>query len=304
MKKFIKLPNSIESVEEKLAMTALLMSAKNDDETITSVAHLEVLLTKISKPNRKTLSTLFTGLKILDNKEIIKIKDMPNKTNDFFEVIINAQEETFTILYYEEIQLIMSGNYKGAVNRDLLSYYSTLASFYNNKTKVAYPSIEQLSEKAKIHTNTIDRYNKVLKELDIIHIENNGLIKNADGIQSLRNTYSRKEDAELCKMEAENYRYKIAKSAKGKLVERKAKENLQQQVEVPEVVEENVMDYTQNVVEDSIQGLEDSSDDININLQQNGFGITELNMQPFYIDPSELVQEIPDTEFDRMKSFD
>jgi hypothetical protein len=99
MKKFIKLPNSLISVEEKLAMAALIMSAKNDDETVTSIAHMEALLTKVSKSNRNTKDALLTGIIRLNDKEVIKIVNKPNKASDFFEVTINIREETFTRNY-------------------------------------------------------------------------------------------------------------------------------------------------------------------------------------------------------------
>ncbi|WP_258832401.1 helix-turn-helix domain-containing protein [Peribacillus frigoritolerans] len=313
MRKFIKLPNSIESVEEKLSMTALLMSAKNDEETITSVSHLEALLTKLSKPNRKTQAALITGLKNLNEKEIVKIESFPSKANEFFEIVININKETFTILYYEEIQKIMGGNYKDAVNRELFSYYTTLASFYNNNSKVAYPSIEQLSERAEIHVKTVEKYNKVLKELNIIHIENNGLIRNKDGIQSLRNTYSRKEDSELCKMEAEKYRGTIEKVSRGKLVKRKAKtqhvkENVKPFIEpLEDVLEDsnnNIVNNTQNIAEDSTRGLEDPGEEINVQLQQKGFGFFNVAIAPIDIKLNEFTEEMPNVEYDSVKSYE
>ena len=130
---------------------------------------------------------------------MVKIENMPSKTNDIFKVVITVQEGTFTILYYEEIQTIMGGDYKGAVNRELFAYYTVLASFYNNTTKIAYPSVEQLEAATGLTNKTIINYNNKLKELNVIHIENNGLIKTESGVQSLRNTYSRKEHADLCK---------------------------------------------------------------------------------------------------------
>lgn len=214
MGKFIRLPNSIVSTEEKLAMSALFMCAKNDNETITSVAVLEANLTGLSKPNRKTQNALFKGLRYLCEKGMVKIENMPSKTNDIFKVVITVQEGTFTILYYEEIQTIMGGDYKGAVNRELFAYYTVLASFYNNTTKIAYPSVEQLEVATGLTNKTIINYNNKLKELNIIHIENNGLIKTESGVQSLRNTYSRKEHADLCKKESEKYKkYIVDKGA-------------------------------------------------------------------------------------------
>ncbi|MGH0631912.1 helix-turn-helix domain-containing protein [Bacillus pacificus] len=209
MGKFIRLPSSIVSTKEKLAMSALLMCAKNDDEIITSVAVLEANLTGLTKSNRKTQDDLFEGLKALNAKGMVNIENMPGKVNDLFKVIITVKEGTFTIVYYKEIQTIMSGNYKGAVNRELFAYYTDLASFYNNKKKVAYPSIEQLETVTGLTNKTIINYNNKLKELNIIHIENNGLIKTESGVQSLRNTYSRKEHANLCKEESEKYKKSI-----------------------------------------------------------------------------------------------
>lgn len=222
MGKFIRLPNSIVSKKEKLAMSALLMCAKNDDETITSVAVLEANLTGLAKPNRKTQDDLFEGLKALNEKGMVKIENMPSKVNDLFKIIITVEEGTFTIVYYKEIQTIMSGNYKGAVNRELFAYYTDLASFYNNTTKIAYPSIEQLERVTGLTNKTIINYNGKLKELNIIHIENNGLIKTESGVQSLRNTYSRKEHADLCKKESEEYKKDIVNKG-GQILQKKDK---------------------------------------------------------------------------------
>ncbi|COE97917.1 helix-turn-helix domain-containing protein [Bacillus cereus] len=222
MGKFIRLPNSIVSKKEKLAMSALLMCAKNDDETITSVAVLEANLTGLAKPNRKTQDDLFEGLKALNEKGMVKIENMPSKVNDLFKIIITVEEGTFTIVYYKEIQTIMSGNYKGAVNRELFAYYTDLASFYNNTTKIAYPSIEQLERVTGLTNKTIINYNDKLKELNIIHIENNGLIKTESGVQSLRNTYSRKEHADLCKKESEKYKKDIVNKG-GQILQKKDK---------------------------------------------------------------------------------
>ncbi|MFK4319510.1 hypothetical protein ABH946_002215 [Bacillus sp. RC145] len=222
MGKFIRLPNSIVSTKEKLAMSALLMCAKNDDETITSVAVLEANLTGLAKPNRKTQDDLFEGLKALNEKGMIKIENMPSKVNDLFKVIITVEEGTFTIVYYEEIQTIMGGDYKGAVNRELFAYYTVLASFYNNMTKIAYPSIEQLEIATGLTNKTIINYNNKLKELNIIHIENNGLIKTESGVQSLRNTYSRKKHADLCKKESEKYKKDIVNKG-GQILHKKDK---------------------------------------------------------------------------------
>lgn len=222
MGKFIRLPNSIVSKKEKLAMSALLMCAKNDDETITSVAVLEANLTGLAKPNRKTQDDLFEGLKALNEKGMVKIENMPSKVNDLFKIIITVEEGTFTIVYYKEIQTIMSGNYKGAVNRELFAYYTDLASFYNNTTKIAYPSIEQLERVTGLTNKTIINYNGKLKELSIIHIENNGLIKTESGVQSLRNTYSRKEHADLCKKESEKYKKDIVNKG-GQILQKKDK---------------------------------------------------------------------------------
>ncbi|PEA95312.1 hypothetical protein CON66_16680 [Bacillus cereus] len=222
MGKFIRLPNSIVSKKEKLAMSALLMCAKNDDETITSVAVLEANLTGLAKPNRKTQDDLFEGLKALNEKGMVKIENMPSKVNDLFKIIITVEEGTFTIVYYKETQTIMSGNYKGAVNRELFAYYTDLASFYNNTTKIAYPSIEQLERVTGLTNKTIINYNDKLKELNIIHIENNGLIKTESGVQSLRNTYSRKEHADLCKKESEKYKKDIVNKG-GQILQKKDK---------------------------------------------------------------------------------
>lgn len=222
MGKFIRLTNSIVSKKEKLAMSALLMCAKNDDETITSVAVLEANLTGLAKPNRKTQDDLFEGLKALNEKGMVKIENMPSKVNDLFKIIITVEEGTFTIVYYKEIQTIMSGNYKGAVNRELFAYYTDLASFYNNTTKIAYPSIEQLERVTGLTNKTIINYNDKLKELNIIHIENNGLIKTESGVQSLRNTYSRKEHADLCKKESEKYKKDIVNKG-GQILQKKDK---------------------------------------------------------------------------------
>ncbi|HDR7539688.1 hypothetical protein F8514_08865 [Bacillus toyonensis] len=214
MGKFIRLPNSIVSTKEKLAMSALLMCAKNDDETITSVAVLVANLTGLAKQNRKTQDDVFEGLKALNEKGMVKIESMPSKANDIFKVIITVEEGTFTIVYYKEIQTIMGGNYKGAVNRELFAYYTVLASFYNNRTKIAYPSIEQLEIATGLTNKTIINYNEKLKELKIIHIENNGLIKTENGVKGLRNTYSRKEHVDLCKEESKKYKKSIIDQGK------------------------------------------------------------------------------------------
>ncbi|WP_346988886.1 helix-turn-helix domain-containing protein [Bacillus sp. SW7] len=238
MGKFIRLPNSIVSTEEKLAMSALLMCAKNDNETITSVAVLEANLTGLSKPNRKTQNALFKGLRYLCENGMVKIENMPSKTNDIFKVVITVQEGTFTILYYKEIQTIMGGDYKGAVNRELFAYYTVLASFYNNTTKIAYPSVEQLEVATGLTNKTIINYNNKLKELNIIHIENNGLIKTESGVQSLRNTYSRKEHADLCKKESEKYKKDIVDKG-GQILNKKDKnkdDNNQEQLSDKQIV--------------------------------------------------------------------
>ncbi|MCM3115460.1 replication initiator protein A [Neobacillus sp. MER 74] len=69
---------------------------------------------------------------------------------------------------------------------------------------------------------------------------------------------------------------------------------IEENIEVPEVPEENSMDNTHIVLEESTKGPEDSNN--------GGFGIYNVNFQPSNIEPNELAQETPNTQIDRMKS--
>lgn len=114
-----------------------------------------------------------------DVGEIYYIKLKSNESNKFFK------------LYFDEIIKITT--VKDSVSAiSLLAHFSLLMSCINNKTSLAYISIESISELLCVGRNTCIKNNKTLNDLKLIYYESAGLLHlDKDYVKSYPNTYAR-----------------------------------------------------------------------------------------------------------------
>lgn len=126
-------------------------------------------------------------------KEFIKVGVQYFSTDD------KGNRIKYFMLSDEEIDEIYSID--GVDNKKLLLYYSSLKSrIYNSfsvedtKAQVCYPTVEEMARDILLSTDTIDIYNNILVENDLIYKDNAGKFTKLDGSERIykqsANTYT------------------------------------------------------------------------------------------------------------------
>ena len=109
---------------------------------------------------------------ILDNGLLTGSKLCNNKY-ELYNIEIDLKSGKYYSVDYDDINKII--NIKDKCNRlDLIDYYIYLVSTINYHTKVGFTSIKTLSKRCGISTVTICKYNKILKDNNIIHMVSSG----------------------------------------------------------------------------------------------------------------------------------
>lgn len=109
----------------------------------------------------------------------IKVNQFIKVNNNYFDTNEEGNKINYFILDDEEIEDIY--NINNVDSKKLLLYYSTLKSrIYNSidvsdeKAKVCYATVEDMSKDISLSKDTIDVYNKILVDNDLIYIDNAG----------------------------------------------------------------------------------------------------------------------------------
>ncbi len=90
----------------------------------------------------------------------------------------------------------------------MLRLYLVMASTINLKTHIGFTGRDKLSELTGLSSATITKYQKILVNLRVLHIVENGAVRNKETgrVINLSNTYSFYENAKLCDQLAKDRR--------------------------------------------------------------------------------------------------
>lgn len=109
----------------------------------------------------------------------IKVNQFIKVNNNYFDTNEEGNKINYFILDDEEIEDIY--NINNVDSKKLLLYYSTLKSrIYNSidvsdeKAKVCYATVEDMSKDIALSKDTINQYNQILVDNDLIYIDNAG----------------------------------------------------------------------------------------------------------------------------------
>ncbi len=135
-------------------------------------------------------------------KKKLDISDFKNSNIYYAKLHREVLKEKFFIMYDEEIDNIIDIAVNNNISRDDIftqfAYYCK--SFGGDNTqdnyKVCFPSVETIKRNTFIPDGTVKRYNKLLKENEIILIDNAGMNKKEMKYENTSNVYSRFEDKE------------------------------------------------------------------------------------------------------------
>lgn len=171
-----------------------------------------------SKPTRKGMELLKSGLKNLIELDLISLVDTIGKDMilDVSNLLFNTKtsENTgdfFIKIFLNEVQCIFKTDKK--VNKfSILRYFTTLIGSLNNSNEIIYPlaknkvgsfTINYLAKKSGLSENTIKRhggYNSILEDMKLIYIHrSHDYLKFSDTgeIRTFSNVYGRYDDKDI-----------------------------------------------------------------------------------------------------------
>ena len=177
---------------------------------------------------------LYRGIAELASGEWISIrKDLStNKSYEFVldikKLWLDTEKDKFTVVYTDDIHKIITCNEKmDKMDKKLriLKYFVTLVSTFDWSLdgKIGHMSQEYIAGLADIAVRTLQRYNDILVEKQIIYIyKSNDKIPVNDKLNQIKNCYSRYDDRNVCERYATGYeemygvQHKIVRTKKNK----------------------------------------------------------------------------------------
>lgn len=197
--------------DELCVYLAMKYIAKQDKKCFITYGHIDYVLfgREATKAEKEIVSS---GFKKVVNKGLVSVSYTIRKYGyvcNTENLNVYKQSLHYTSLTNVELQKIML---IGGCNRyNLLKYFITLISTFaadvkmdgKYRFKVGYMPRTHLSTTTGIDIGTIDRYNKILEDNNLIYITNRQCYDGANQIAVWKtNVYSRYQDAELCEQYA------------------------------------------------------------------------------------------------------
>ena len=163
------------------------------------------------------IDSLVRGIAELASGEWISIrKDLSTNKNyeyvlDIEKLWLDKENDKFTVVYLDDIYKIMTC--KDNIDKmdkklRILKYFVTLVSTFDWSLdgKIGYMSEEYIAGLANIAVRTLQRYNVILAEKQILYIyKSNDKVRSDDKLKQIKNCYSRYEDKDACEQYASNY---------------------------------------------------------------------------------------------------
>lgn len=180
------------------------------------------------------IDSLVRGIAELASGEWISIrKDLSTNKNyeyvlDIEKLWLDKEKDKFTVVYTDDIHKIMTC--KDNIDKmdkklRILKYFVTLVSTFDWSLdgKIGYMSEEYIAGLANIAVRTLQRYNVILAEKQILYIyKSNDKVREDYKLKQIKNCYSRYEDKDACEQYASNYEnmygveHKIVRTKKNK----------------------------------------------------------------------------------------
>ena len=163
------------------------------------------------------IDSLVRGIAELASGEWISIrKDLSTNKNyeyvlDIEKLWLDKENDKFTVVYLDDIYKIMTC--KDNIDKmdkklRILKYFVTLVSTFDWSLdgKIGYMSEEYIAGLANIAVRTLQRYNVILAEKQILYIyKSNDKVREDYKLKQIKNCYSRYEDKDACEQYASNY---------------------------------------------------------------------------------------------------
>lgn len=197
------------SVNAKLVYVALRSYKNRKDFVIYD--YLKYILTNSINPNKSISTKITQGLSELAEKNYIvtlnsaKIGSELLFDNLYFETDPNSKYfKHYVVITLAELHTIM--NLKSQSPENILLYFCGVISTINNssKSEIGDKSISYLAKLVNVSKSTAIRYNQILSENNLLHIEKSNQAKvNERGqiISSLPNIYSRPQNKGIAEAE-------------------------------------------------------------------------------------------------------
>lgn len=180
------------------------------------------------------IDSLVRGIAELASGKWISIrKDLSTNKNyeyvlDIEKLWLDKENDKFTVVYLDDIYKIMTC--KDNIDKmdkklRILKYFVTLVSTFDWSLdgKIGYMSEEYIAGLANIAVRTLQRYNVILAEKQILYIyKSNDKVREDYKLKQIKNCYSRYEDKGICEQYASNYEnmygveHKIVQTKKNK----------------------------------------------------------------------------------------
>ena len=180
------------------------------------------------------IDSLVRGIAELASGEWISIrKDLSTSKNyeyvlDIEKLWLDKEKDKFTVVYLDDIYKIMTC--KDNIDKmdkklRILKYFVALVSTFDWSLdgKIGYMSEEYIAGLANIAVRTLQRYNVILAEKQILYIyKSNDKVREDYKLKQIKNCYSRYEDKGICEQYASNYEnmygveHKIVQTKKNK----------------------------------------------------------------------------------------
>lgn len=144
-----------------------------------------------------------------------------DKNNIFYVELNLDSKKGFFKLYVDEIIKIAKCECEDVNKIGLLSHFSVLMCHINNKSSLAYATLDYISELLSVSHTTCIKNNKILVDLELIYYESAGLLHlDKDFVKSYPNTYARYNNKQLVinfvETQRANYKGRLKNDDKGK----------------------------------------------------------------------------------------
>lgn len=197
------------SVNAKLVYTALRAYKNRKDFVVYD--YLQYILTNSINPNKSISNKITQGLSELEKNNYIVTLNSTKIGSEllfdslYFETDPNSKYfKHYVVITLSELHTIM--NLKSQSPENILLYFCGVISTINNSSKaeIGDKSISYLAKLSNVAKSTAIRYNKILRENNLLYIEKSNQAKvNEKGqiISSLPNIYSRPQNKGIAKSE-------------------------------------------------------------------------------------------------------